>query len=46
MFDKQLQQAGLETLQEAGIEVLLNRRVTRVEEKQILLEGGETIPYG
>lgn len=46
VFDKQLQEAGLETLQEAGIEVLLNRRVTRVEEKQILLEGGETIPYG
>lgn len=22
------------------------QRVTRVEEKQILLEGGETIPYG
>ena len=25
---------------------LVSQRVTRVEEKQILLEGGETIPYG
>ena len=46
VFDAAMQASGLEVLQSQGIEVMLNRKVLRVEEKHIELDGGELLPCG
>jgi NADH dehydrogenase FAD-containing subunit len=46
VFDAAMQTSGLEALQSQGIEVMLNRKVMKVEEKHIELDGGELLPYG
>lgn len=46
VFDAALQEQGLEVLKAQGIEVMLNRKVLKVEEKHIELDGGEILPYG
>lgn len=46
VFDAAMQASGLEALQNQGIEIMLNRKVMKVEEKHIELDGGEILPYG
>lgn len=46
MFDKVLQQKGLERLRSEGIDVLLGRVVKEVRRDGVVLGDGETLPYG
>jgi NADH dehydrogenase FAD-containing subunit len=46
VFDAALQAKGLERLQKIGIDVLLESRVQEVQDREVVLQGGATVPYG
>ncbi|CAM9502307.1 unnamed protein product [Phaeothamnion confervicola] len=46
MFDRVLQEKGLERLKEEGIDVLLSKKVTEVRRDAVVLDGGALLPFG